>query len=77
MSLDKSFSGWTRAEMGKAYNVDYRLINNWLEENGISHSRKLSPKEILAFIKTYGIPNDDLMIEYLSYLNKIEKYGLR
>ena len=71
-----SFSGWSRSDLAKVYNVDSRLIARWLKDIGISHSNKLSPSELALFIDKYSIPNNDMFIEYAAYLKKLVDAGL-
>lgn len=74
--MNKSFSGWSRSALAKVYCVDSRLIVQWLKDIGITHSNKLSPSELALFIDKYGIPNNDMFIEYAAYLKKLMGAGL-
>jgi hypothetical protein len=55
-------AGIKRKKLAEFYNVDTRVFKNMLANIGIEHSYTLTPLEICAIIRTYGIPDEKCVI---------------
>lgn len=46
----------TRKQLAAIYEVHLNVIRGWLADIGITHSKQLTPKEILALVESAYLP---------------------
>ncbi|WP_339608213.1 hypothetical protein [uncultured Roseivirga sp.] len=64
-------SGITRAKLAQIYTVDVDIITAWFKDIGVTHSKTLKPKEVVQFVRTYGLPdNCEMRIPFDHPLNQ-------